>query len=212
VQPLGPGRWWAYPGNLQGRSTKATECGPKGALVVPILPNGFGTPQFHACDTVRFMRGEVDVSSADNLGDALDLVSGHLSELDQQADGRAVVARMRLIGTTAAHSDLENATDLLDLTRQQNTTAALIATVEVATRPHVDRAQILARNNLQSDVINTIGDITDPAATLLDLVSGDANQNAVSRLRDLLDTDPDLARDLLTQVETLLTEALEEPV
>jgi hypothetical protein len=73
----------------------------------------------------------------------------------------------------------------------------------------VDRAQVLARDNLQSDVMMSVGDVTDPAATLLDLLS-DANQNALKRLRDLLDADTDLARDLLTRVESLLVEALEE--
>jgi exonuclease SbcD len=209
VQPMSSGRWWAYPGNLQGRSTKATECGPKGALVVPILIDGFGTPEFHDCSTVRFARTDVDVSTADNLGDALDLVSDHLRILDLEADGRTLVARVRLVGTTTAHSILAEEVDLLDLARQQNATPVLIAAVEVATRPSVDRAQVLARDNLQSDVMMSVGDVTDPAATLLDLLS-DANQNALKRLRDLLDADTDLARDLLTRVESLLVEALEE--
>jgi hypothetical protein len=209
VQPMSSGRWWAYPGNLQGRSTKATECGPKGALVVPILIDGFGTPEFHDCSTVRFARTDVDVSTADNLGDALDLVSDHLRILDLEADGRTLVARVRLVGTTTAHSTLAGEVDLLDLARQQNASPVLIAAVEVATRPSVDRAQVLARDNLQSDVMMSVGDVTDPAATLLDLLS-DANQNALKRLRDLLDADTDLARDLLTRVESLLVEALEE--
>jgi exonuclease SbcD len=209
VQQMGPGRWWAYPGNLQGRSTKATECGPKGALVVPILTDGFGTPEFHDCSTVRFARTEVDVSAADNLGDALDLVSDHLGTLDADAGGRTLVARVRLVGTTTAHGALTGEADLLELARQQNATPVLIATVELATRPNVDRAQVLARGNLQSDVMMSIGGVTDPAATLIDLLS-DANQNAVKRLRDLLDADTDLARDLLARVESLLIEALEE--
>ena len=209
VQPLSPGRWWAYPGNLQGRSTKATECGPKGALVVPILTDGFGTPEFHECSTVRFARTDVDVSTADNLGDALDLVSNHLGTLDLEADGRTLVARVRLVGTTTANGALTGEADLLELARQQNATPVLIAAIEVATRSSVDRMQVLARGNLQSDVMMTVDGVTDPAAMLTDLLS-DAKPNAVKRLGALLDADADLARDRLARVESLLVEALEE--
>lgn len=211
VQPLGAGRWWAYPGNLQGRSTKATECGPKGALVVPILADGFGEPQFAACDTVRFLRSDVDLTDATNLGDALDLVNDHLAERERQADGRTLVARLRLTGATAAHSTLHSHGDLLELARQQNATGVLIATVEVATRPRVDRQQVLARDNLHSDVLRTIDAATDPAAFLLEVVGDQLTKQATARLQELLAADPALASSVLTRVETLLTDLLEEP-
>jgi DNA repair exonuclease SbcCD nuclease subunit len=211
VQPLGPGRWWAYPGNLQGRSTKATECGPKGALVVPILTEGFGKPQFHACDTVRFVRSDVDVSGADNVGDALDLVADHLADVEQQADGRSLVARLRLTGASAAHHTLATQSDLLDLAREQNTTGALISTVEVATRPRVDRDQVMARDNLQSDIVRTLDDVADPDALLLDLVRNHVTGLAEARLQKQLEADPTLAKALLNRVETLLIDVLEDP-
>jgi DNA repair protein SbcD/Mre11 len=211
VQPLGPGRWWAYSGNLQGRSTKATECGPKGALVVPILTEGFGEPQFHACDTVRFVRSDVDVTGADNVGDALDLVGAQLADLEQQADGRSLVARLRLTGATAAHHTLATQSDLLDLAREQNTTGALISTVEVATRPRIDRDQVLARDNLQSDIVRTLDDVADPDALLLDLVRNHVTGLAEARLQKQLDADPTLAKALLNRVETLLIDVLEDP-
>lgn len=211
VTSMGPGRWWAYPGNLQGRSTKATECGPKGALVVPITADSFGEPQFHACDTVRFLRADVDVSAADNVGDALDLVDECLAELERQADGRALVARLRLTGATAAHTMLRQQSDLLDLVRQQHTTAALVATVEVATRNRVDRAQVVARDNLQSDVVRALEGLTDPTAVLLELVGEELTNQAKARLQEQLAAEPALASALLTRVETLLIDLLEDP-
>jgi len=211
VQPLGPGRWWAYPGNLQGRSTKATECGPKGALVVPILSDGFGEPQFHACDTVRFVRSDLDMSQADNLGDTLDLVSEHMSDLEHQAGGRSLVARVRLTGATAAHGALSNQVNLVHLAREHHPGSGLLATVEVATRPRVERAQVVARENLQSDVIRAIDAATDPTTALLDLLGDQLKGPASARLQQQLSADPDLAGVLLTQVETLLTELLEDP-
>jgi DNA repair protein SbcD/Mre11 len=211
VYSLGSGRWWAYPGNLQGRSTKATECGPKGALVVPILSDGFGEPVFHACDTVRFLRADLDMSNADNLGDALERIDAHLNDLEQQADGRSLVVRLRLIGSSPAHAVLSTTVDLVDLIREQLTSSALLATVEVATRPRVDREQVLARNNLHSDVLRTLDTVTDPEAMLWELLGNQVPTGAVPRLREHLHADPHLASALLTQVESLLTELLEDP-
>jgi DNA repair exonuclease SbcCD nuclease subunit len=106
VTAMAQGRWWAYPGNMQGRSTKATECGPKGALVVPILDEGFGQPEFLSCDTVRFAREDVDVSEAINLQDVVHLVDDRLMTLEDEANGRPVVARVRVRGATEAHHQL----------------------------------------------------------------------------------------------------------
>ena len=39
VNTIGSG-WLAYPGNLQGRSVKASECGPKGVLIVDVEDDG----------------------------------------------------------------------------------------------------------------------------------------------------------------------------
>lgn len=211
IQSLGAGRWWAYPGNLQGRSTKATECGPKGALVVPILADGFGEPRFHACDTVRFARSDVDASTADNLGDTLDLIVTQLAELEEQADGRSLVARLRLTGSSAAHHALTTQADLLHLAREQNTTGVLISTIEVATRPRVDRDQVLARDNLQSDIVRALDGVDNPSDRLLGLLDGQISGLADARLRKQLEADPSLANALLTRVETLLIDLLEDP-
>ena len=75
----------------------------------------------------------------------------------------------------------------------------------------MDRAQLLARDNLQSDVLRTLDQTPDAAALLTDLVSGDLKQNALARLNEQLQTDPALATELLSRVETLLVDLLEEP-
>ena len=64
VHEMRKGAYRAYSGNLQGRSTKESECVSKGALEVAIYEHGFGKPEFFACDdnTVRFNRVSVDVT------------------------------------------------------------------------------------------------------------------------------------------------------
>jgi hypothetical protein len=122
-----------------------------------------------------------------------------------------VVARVRLTGTTAAHGTLTRQADLVALAREQVTATALLAGVEVATRPRLDRSQVLARDNLQSDILHTLDAATDPVATLLELVGDQLTKQAHSRLQEQLTADPTLAGALLTRVETLLTELLEDP-
>lgn len=47
--------WVVYPGNLQGRSTKPTERGPKGAVVVTVTDGVAAEPTFVPLDRVRFV-------------------------------------------------------------------------------------------------------------------------------------------------------------
>lgn len=209
VHPLGPGRWWAYPGNLQGRSTKASECGAKGALVVPVLTEGFGEPEFHPCDRVRFVRLDVDVSAAGDLGDALDLAAASLGTAAGEAEGRPVVARVRLIGSTAAHGQLRAQDDLAELLREHRGAPA-VASVETATRPLVPRDQLLDRGDLLADLLGSLDAIDDPAATVVELLGDDLPAAARRDLVDRIGHDPDVCRQLLDEVERLLVDLLEE--
>lgn len=206
VHPLGPGRWWAYPGNLQGRSTKASECGPKGAIVVPILPDGFGEPEFHPCDRIRFARLDIDVSTARDLGEALELTAVGLGEAAASADGRPLVARVRLTGPTAAHGQLRDREDLVELL-QEHGTSATVGAVEVATRPLVPRAQLLERDDLLADLLRAFDTIDDAEASVLEHLGDELPSTARRQLAEELHQ-PDRASALLGEVEQLLIDLL----
>jgi DNA repair exonuclease SbcCD nuclease subunit len=96
-----PRGWWAYPGNLQGRSVKAAECGPKGVLVVSVDDNGAVLePEFRECSTVRFARLNVpmdDVAEEAAVGDAVNAV---LADEVARADGTPLVVRLEFTGQT----------------------------------------------------------------------------------------------------------------
>jgi len=93
--------WWAYPGNLQGRSVKASECGPKGVLIVDIDDNGrVLEPRFVDCSSVRFERVSVPVDSVDDITELNDEVNEALARVVAEADGRPVMVRLELTGTT----------------------------------------------------------------------------------------------------------------
>jgi len=87
----------------------------------------------------------------------------------------------------------------------------LISTIEVATRPRVDRHQVLARDNLQSDIVRALDGVDNPSDRLLGLLDGQIRGLADARLRKQLEADPSLANALLTRVETLLIDLLEDP-
>jgi DNA repair exonuclease SbcCD nuclease subunit len=72
--PHGDEPWVVYPGNLQARSPKTSERGAKGAVVVDVHDGRVGGLEFVACDRVRYVAAEVDVtllSSLDGVRDAL---------------------------------------------------------------------------------------------------------------------------------------------
>jgi DNA repair exonuclease SbcCD nuclease subunit len=210
VESMGPGRWWAYPGNLQGRSTKATECGPKGALVVPILSDGFGQPEFHACDTIRFLRADIDVTAARDVGETHDLIETHLREWVSDSEDRHVVARIRLTGASPAHQTLQQSSDLLAISREAITVAGTsVAKIEIATRPPIDRQQILDRDDLLADLLRSVDRITPNTETLTQLLTSEISATTRAALLKEMEADPGLAAELLQRVEQVLIELLE---
>ena len=93
-----------YPGNLQGRSPKPSEQGPKGALLVDVDQKR-ATTRFVALDTVRFEQVDVAIDGLglDGLEQAL-VDAAHRCQ--HEADGRPLVVRGRLTGRGDLHDDL----------------------------------------------------------------------------------------------------------
>ena len=101
-----PKGYWAYPGNLQGRSTKATECGAKGVLIIDVHEDGsLEAPRFVPCDALRFQRLSVDLSAVTDQNDVSDIAIDALQEAVDAADGRSLMVRLEFIGSTSIYSD-----------------------------------------------------------------------------------------------------------
>jgi len=100
VNSIGSG-WWAYPGNLQGRSVKSSECGPKGVLIVDVDDDGrVLEPRFVDCSMVRFERVSVSVDSVEEITQLNDVVNEALSRVVGDASGVPVLVRLELTGAT----------------------------------------------------------------------------------------------------------------
>lgn len=211
VHPIGPGRWWAYPGNLQGRSSKASECGPKGFLLIPVTPDGFAEPEFRPCAEVRFERIDVDVSTCANLEEVIDAIE--VSAVEGIEDLCTVVARVRLTGRSDLHTDLVKLGDVGLLEEVQDRVGTSISyavtKIEIATRTAINREQILARRDMRSALLTRLDATTDRQEALRKCLEG-LNAQAQSRLAEMLDASPELADELFDLAEQRLFDVLDE--
>jgi len=188
VASMGPGRWWAYPGNLQGRSTKPAECGAKGVLSVGIVPGGFAGPEFIACDSVRFLRLPIDVSDVDDLGEMIRNVADGASEAAAAGGSRPVLMAVELVGRTPLRSHIRALSPgtLLDQCREE-----------------------LGESLGLSDVLR-IRDSTLPDADLGELSKGTGLLSEVLRFIERIESGDD--PDLEDQVGGLLTDSLDSVI
>jgi hypothetical protein len=94
----------AFSGNLQGRHPRET--GPKGALVVDLDVDQRAGLRHVPLDVARWARLAVDATGAGDLDDVLGRVEQSLRDAKSGADGRLLVARVEVTGTTPAAGSL----------------------------------------------------------------------------------------------------------
>lgn len=209
VRPIESGRWWAYPGNLQGRSAKTSECGPKGALVVPVLADGFGEPEFRACAEVRFERIDVDVSESPDLSSAIDAAAAAVPE--PEGTEHIVVARIRLVGRSDANRQLisAGATRLLTLVQEalDDDDHRVAMKVEIATRSAIERSVLLARGDILAEALRRIDSLEGQPETMLEV---HLKPNIARLLEELQAGDDTIGRQLVERAEQQLIEHLDE--
>ncbi|MDP9841689.1 metallophosphoesterase family protein [Streptosporangium lutulentum] len=93
--------WIVFPGNIQGRH--ARETGPKGCTLVTVEDLRVVSAVHHDLDVARWEHLRVDISEADDLDSAADLVSHQLRVLPP---GPLRAVRVSVTGRSAAHLEL----------------------------------------------------------------------------------------------------------
>ena len=221
--PMGPNRWWAYSGNLQGGSTLPRECGPKGALVVPIMPNGFGEPEFKACAGVQFANLNVDVGNASNVDEALQEAVVELDQVFAGLGSLPMVAEVNFVGESHADKQLRDEGDeLTEHLRKRwggNRPIRVVSKVKVKTRPGWDRSKILAEQSLRSVVLEHLDEIRKQIngetpdddgisptveTALITPLEEKSNAIAAKRLRELLRNQPERLDEVIEEAERIL--------
>lgn len=109
--------WVVYPGNLQARSPKPSERGPKGAVIVHVRAGRVAAVEPVSCDVVRFGLVEADVADVVDLGELRARLASASRDRLASADGRSLVLRGSLVGQSDLYFDLHRPGALDDLLR-----------------------------------------------------------------------------------------------
>jgi DNA repair exonuclease SbcCD nuclease subunit len=179
----GRGPWVVYPGNSQARSPRATERGPKGATVVEVVDGAVDHLEFVPCDRVRFDEVTVPIDELEDLGAIEDeLIRASKRSLDD-ADGRSIILRGRLVGRGPLHTDLARPgalSGLLDDLRHRTPTAApFVWWDELAddSASAIDIEDVRGRGDFAADLVAVADDLfadEEALTTVLDKIAASA--------------------------------------
>lgn len=187
--PLEGEPWVVYPGNLQGRTTRPSEQGAKGAVIVRVDGGRASAPELVTLDQVRFADVAVAIDHVADVGALLD----RLEKLASPAahDGRAVVVRATIAGNGPLHQELASPArrvEVLDELRRsgaESTPFVWWNQLVWQTRPAGEVIDLHRRDDFVSDLVRFMED-TSPAerSRWADLLPADV-------LRDLGDLLPE---------------------
>ena len=214
---LDGGGVYAYSGNPQGRSLKRSECHPKGALVVPINDNGtIGRPDFEKCDSVRFIRSEIEIESDEGLGDVEDAIRQSARKTARlESEGLPVVWFPSLSGRSSKPETLRKG--LEEFFREENDLGDLLngggaGDWTIVFRHITSRDDLVGSGGLPAAAMSRLDDREALLATLRALKEN-LNGELVTGLVTADDEDygiNDLDDEVVRLAETLLIDALVE--
>jgi DNA repair exonuclease SbcCD nuclease subunit len=157
--------WAVYPGNIQGRSIR--EQGARGCYHVRVDEGGRVTLEFVPLDVVRWSELQVAIDRLETI-DALErAVVETVEKASAGAGGRAVVCRVSIVGRGPLHADLRrrgSAEQLLERVRERFSAEDSFVWVErlaIASRPEVDLAECMGRQDLLAEVLATAKEYRD---------------------------------------------------
>jgi DNA repair exonuclease SbcCD nuclease subunit len=190
--------WVVYPGNLQGRSPKQSEAGAKGAVVVEVVDGHVGGLEFVACDRIRYVAADVDVTPLTSIDAVRDALVEVAHDEVARADGRSIVLRTRLTGRSDVHAPLQRDGALDDLLGSVRDEFHLERPwcwwdrIEDTSAPVVDLAELRRGSDFAADLI--------------------AMSEELARMCDIpalaLGLDAELPTDLLEDITSTLPKAL----
>lgn len=96
--------WIVFPGNIQGRHIRET--GVKGCTLVTVDENQVSQVEHVALDVLRWNLCQVDVNASANTDEVYERVQKDFEKILTEGEGRPIIVRLELQGTTAAHQKL----------------------------------------------------------------------------------------------------------
>jgi DNA repair protein SbcD/Mre11 len=164
---LGTDRWWAYPGNLQGRNFKPSECHPKGVLLITLNKNGFDKPEFIECDTVRFINLGVDVASIDDLNECYEIMHEAVRIEADKNIGHRIVVRIDLLGRSSLSKEIRIKCDSGELLRnfcedfESELQETIVAGITCQVKPRIDLSHIRTGDSLLATTLRQLDEMSD---------------------------------------------------
>lgn len=150
--------WWAYPGNLQGRTVKNTECGPKGVLIVDVDSDGaLSEPHFVECCALRFERADIDISGVEEIAGLNDVIIEHIETIIDKSDV-PVLVRIGLFGQTDLKELLKGKWDSSQTIEEVNEVLGdgAVVKLRVTCVPRIDLVVERTRQTLLASVLNKL--------------------------------------------------------
>jgi DNA repair exonuclease SbcCD nuclease subunit len=187
--PLAGEPWAVYPGNLQGRTTRPSEQGAKGAVVVEVDHGIASAPELVVLDQVRFADVAVSIDQVSDVGTLLAALERDGSPARHH--GRAMVVRATIEGSGPLHHELTSPrrrAEIIDELRRSGAASMPFVwwnQVVWKTRPAGEVVDLRRRDDFVSDLVRFMDDTTpQDRSTWADLLPADV-------LRELGDLLPD---------------------
>lgn len=168
VEEVSTDPWIIFPGCLQGRH--ARETGPKGCCLVTVEDGRVDRVEHRVLDVVRWASCEVDLGKVSSMQGVLDSASKALSEVLDGAEDRIVATRVRFVGASPVHAELQGKTQwlrqkLLEIAAELYGEGMWIEKVVMATASKLDRGAALAGDGALGGLARSILDVgEEPSA------------------------------------------------
>jgi DNA repair exonuclease SbcCD nuclease subunit len=184
--------WVVFPGCLQGRHVRET--GPKGCCLVTVEEGRVASVEHRALDVVRWAKCEVHLGKVDSMQGVLESASKALSKVLEDAEGHIVATRMRFVGASPVHAELQGRTQwlrqrLLELATEMYGEGLWIEKVAMATTSKLDRRAVLAGDGALGGLARSILEVKEEPSAVRGL---DA---AMAAFRERLPPEVFLAED-----------------
>ena len=205
--------WVVFPGNLQGRH--ARETGPKGATVVTVENGRVVSAAHRSLDAVRWTACEVNIGPAASGHDVVDLARMRLQKSLEEADGRAVAARVIIEGSSRAHAELcQNperwGNEVRAAAMEIGGEGVWVEKIRIRTRTPIDLEELRDRDDALGQLVRSIQAIKtdqDELSWFIERLS-DLRHKLPPELREAEDglrlDDPEELSGLLDEVEQML--------
>jgi len=203
-----------YPGNLQGRSFKPAEQGPKGASLVHVEDDSVRGVEFVPLAPILFASVSVDIAGHEDPTSVQGALEDEALRAADVQGCEGLMVRAELRGRGALHHELGKRWDELHESLNEETSARSPwirwERLSRNTRPEIDRDRIAARDDLAGEILRRIDALVgDPEARRNLLAEVDEKLRGPSLAKVIDPLGEDELEALLREVEIDALERLE---